>query len=54
MLVVYSYKKYTNEASYGVAIKNGMKLIKEYEVSVNTITKVYAITYEEWKAKNRG
>ena len=46
---IYSYMKYTNAASYGVAVKNGMKLVEEYEDPVNTITKVYAITREEWK-----
>jgi RimJ/RimL family protein N-acetyltransferase len=50
---VYSYMKYTNEASYGVAIKNGMKLVEEYENPVNTITKVYAMTCEEWKVVSR-
>lgn len=44
---VYSYMKYTNEASYGVAIKNGMQFVEEYEDSVNTFTKVYAISRED-------
>lgn len=50
---VYSYMKYTNAASYGVAVKNGMKLIEEYSDPVNTITKVYAITREEWKQQHK-
>jgi RimJ/RimL family protein N-acetyltransferase len=40
---VYSYMKYTNEASARVAMKNGMQFIEEYEDPVNIITKVYAI-----------
>ena len=47
---VYSYMKYTNAASYGVALHNGMKQVDEYEDAVNTITKVFAITREEWEA----
>lgn len=43
--------KYTNVASYSVAIKNGMKLVEEYEDSVNTISKAYAITREEGEAE---
>ena len=45
---VYSYMKYTNMASQKVAIKNGMKLISEFEDEVNTITKVYALSLEEY------
>ena len=41
--------KDTNVGSYKVAIKNGMQLIEEYEDSVNTITKVYAISRKEWE-----
>ena len=46
---VFSYMKYTNEASARTAMKNGMQFIEEYEDSVNTITKVYAINCEEWE-----
>lgn len=46
---VYSYMKHTNAASYSVAIKNGMRLIEEYDDPVNTRTKVYAITRDEWQ-----
>ena len=46
---VYSYMKYTNAGSYGTAIKNGMHLIEEYEDPVNTVTKVYRITRDEWE-----
>ena len=45
---VYTYMKYTNVGSYSVALKNGMKLVDEFNDPVNTITKVYAITREEW------
>ena len=46
---VYSYMKYTNKASCGVAIKNGMRFIEEYDDPVNTRTRVYAITREVWR-----
>lgn len=45
---VYSYMKYTNAASYAVAVKNGMRFIEEYDDPTNVRTKVYAITREEW------
>jgi len=45
---VYSYMKYTNAPSYGAAVKNGMRFIEEYDDPVNTRTRVYAITREEW------
>ena len=41
--------KYTNIGSYSVAIKNGMKLIKEYDDPKNIISKAYAITRKEWE-----
>ena len=46
---IYSYMKYTNIGSYTVAEKNGMKFIRDYPDPVNTISKVYAITREEWQ-----
>ena len=49
---VYSYMKYTNEASYGVALKNGMTFIEEYDDPINTRTRVYAITREEWRMQH--
>ena len=49
---VYSYMKYTNEASYGVALKNGMRFVEEYEDPVNIRTRVYALTREEWNARH--
>ena len=48
MPAVYSYMKYTNAASYGVALKNGMRFVEEYDDPVNIKTRVYAITREEW------
>lgn len=47
--IVYSYMKYTNVGSYSVALANGMHFIEEIEDAVNTITKVYGITREEWR-----
>lgn len=47
--IIYSYMKYTNVASFSTAIANGMHQVDEFEDDVNTITKVYAITREEWK-----
>lgn len=51
---VYTYMKYTNVGSYSAAIKNGMKLIEEFKDPVNTKTKVYAITREEWAKNYKG
>lgn len=45
---IYSYMKYTNVGSFSVAVKNGMRLVDEFEDPVNTITKVYCITRQEW------
>ena len=46
--VVYSYMKYTNEPSYKTAISYGCKQVGEYKDDANEITKVFAITREEW------
>ena len=51
---VYSYMKYTNAASYSVALKNGMSFIEEYDDPVNTRTRVYAITREAWNRRHNG
>lgn len=48
--IIYSYMKYTNVGSYSTAIANGMKLVDEFEDDVNSITKVYAITRQEWES----
>ena len=46
--VVYSYMKYTNEPSYKTAISYGCRQVDEYKDDENEITKVFAITREEW------
>lgn len=49
--VLFSYMKHTNVASYTVALKNGMHLVEEYADPVNTISRAYAITRDEWEAR---
>lgn len=49
---VYSYMKYTNVASYGVALKNGMHFVEEYDDPDNTRTRVYKIDRDEWRSRN--
>ena len=51
---VYSYMSAANAASYGVALKNGMKFIEEYTDESHDKTRVYRITCDEWKAQNDG
>lgn len=46
--IVYSYMKYTNAPSYKTAISYGCKQVDEFEDDVNEITKVFAISREEW------
>ena len=46
--VVYSYMKHTNEPSYKTAISYGCKQVGEYKDDTNEITKVFAITRDEW------
>ena len=50
---VFSYMKYTNAPSYGVAMKNGMRFIEEYDDPVNVRTRVYGITREEWLKRQK-
>ena len=45
---VYSHMKHTNEPSYKTAISYGCKQVDEYKDDENEITKVFAITREEW------
>lgn len=45
---VYSYMKYTNAASYGVALKNGMYFVEEYDDPVNIRTRVYKMDRNDW------
>ena len=51
--VVYSYMKHTNEPSYKTAISYGCKQVGAYEDDVNEITKVFAITREEWMNRKK-
>ena len=46
--VIYSYMKYTNEPSYKTAMSYGCKQVDEFSDDVNEITKVFAVTREEW------
>ena len=46
--IVYSYMKHTNEPSYKTALAYGCKQVDEFKDDVNEITKVFAITREEW------
>lgn len=45
---LYSYMKYTNEGSWRTALANGMKKVKEYPDTKNTISYAFSITREEW------
>ena len=49
--VIYSYMKYTNAPSYKTAMSWGCKLIDEFEDDVNEITKVFAISRDEWTSR---
>lgn len=46
---VYSYMSADNAASYGVALKDGMRFVEEYADEHHERTRVYAMTIEEWK-----
>ena len=46
--IVYSYMKYTNVPSYKTAISCGCKQVDVFEDDENEITKVFAISREEW------
>ncbi len=50
---IYSYMTASNVASYGVAIKNGMKLVEEFDDPDEGPHKVYAMTKEEWNELNK-
>ena len=45
---VYSYMKHTNEPSAKTAISYGCKQVDEFPDEINEITKVFAITRDEW------
>ena len=49
---VYSYMTSANVASYGVALKNGMRLVEEYVDEQQVPHRVYALTIEEWKKQH--
>lgn len=46
--MVYSIMKYTNEASAKTAMSYGCKQVDEFADEINGITKVFAISKEEW------
>lgn len=46
--IVYSYMMHTNEPSYKTAISYGCKQVDEFNDDANEITKVFAITRDEW------
>ena len=46
--MVYSYMKYTNEPSARTAMAYGCKQVDEFADDINEITKVFAISREEW------
>ena len=46
--VVYSYMKYTNEASIKTALSYGCKQVDEFSDEINGTTKVFAIFRNEW------
>lgn len=48
---VYSYMKYTNIPSQKTAMKNGLSFVEEYADPVNTRTRVYAISRNQWMHK---
>lgn len=51
--VIFSYMKYTNVPSYSTAISLGCHQVDEFEDDVNEITKVFAITRNEWEEMKR-
>ena len=48
--MIFSYMKYTNLPSARSAISCGCRQVDEFEDKENEITKVFAITREEWLA----
>ena len=48
--LVYSYMKHTNEPSARTAMAYGCKQVDEFADEVNGITKVFAISREEWES----
>ena len=50
--IVFSYMKYTNEPSVKTAISYGCKQVDEYKDDENEITKVFAISRDQWADLN--
>ncbi len=48
--IIYSYMKYTNIPSACAAVSWGCHQVDEFEDKVNEITKVFAISREEWRS----
>ena len=46
--VIYSYMKYDNVPSIKTALSYGCKQVDEFEDEVNGVTKVFAISRDEW------
>lgn len=51
--VIYSYMKYTNTPSALTAVSWGCRQVDEFEDEVNGITKVFAISRDEWEEMQR-
>ncbi len=51
--IIYSYMKYTNKPSVKTAISYGCKQVGEYKDDENEITKVFAISREQWLISKR-
>lgn len=49
---IFSYMKYTNTASAHTAVSYGCHLIDEFKDETNEITKVYAVSRQEWLTQN--
>ena len=45
---IYSFMKYTNEASAKTAMSYGCKQVDEFADEINELTKVFAISKDEW------
>ena len=49
--VIYSYMKHTNESSAKTAVSYGCKQVDEFADEINEITKVFAISKDEWNER---
>ncbi len=50
--VIYSYMKYDNVPSIKTALSYGCKQVDEFEDEANGVTKVFAISRDEWSKEN--